>query len=140
MVTVIDASDNILGRLCTTVAKKILTGEQVVVVNAEKAIITGSKEQVFAGFKQKKDRGKVIHGPFYPRRADLIFKRTVRGMLPWDRTKGRDAYRLLKVYVGVPKEFESTEITKYKGATERLSRERYVTLSEISQFLGSKVR
>jgi large subunit ribosomal protein L13 len=140
MVTVIDADGNIVGRLCTTIAKKILKGEDVVVVNAEKAIITGSKEQVFAGFKQKKDRGKVIHGPFYPRRADLIFKRTVRGMLPWDRPIGRTAYRKLKVYVGVPKEFEAAEKVRFEGATGRFSRDRYVTLSEVSEFLGSKVR
>jgi large subunit ribosomal protein L13 len=90
--------------------------------------------------QQKKRRGKVIHGPFYPRRADLIFKRTVRGMLPWDRPIGRDAYRKLKVYVGVPKEFEASEKVKFEGATGRFSRDKYVTLSEVSAFLGSKVR
>lgn len=139
MAVVIDADGNVLGRLCTDVAKKILMGEEVVVVNAEKAIVTGSKEDVFAEYKQKKDRGKVIHGPFYPRRADLILKRTVRGMLPWDKPKGRDAYRLLKVYVGVPKELEAAEKVKLMGAT-KLSRDRYVTLSEVSEYLGSKVR
>ncbi|MCU0861292.1 MAG: 50S ribosomal protein L13 [Methanomassiliicoccales archaeon] len=139
MAVVIDADGNVLGRLCTDVAKKILKGEEVVVVNAEKAIVTGSKEDVFAEYKQKKDRGKVIHGPFYPRRADLILKRTVRGMLPWDKPKGRDAYRLLKVYVGVPKEWEAAEKVKLMGAT-KLSRDRYVTLSEVSEYLGSKVR
>jgi large subunit ribosomal protein L13 len=139
MTTVIDADGNVLGRLCTSVAKKILNGEEVVVVNAEKAIVTGSKEDILAQYKQKKDRGKVIHGPFYPRRADLILKRTVRGMLPWDKPKGRDAYRLLKVYVGVPKELEAVEKLKLMGATN-LSRDRYVTLSEVSEHLGSKVR
>jgi large subunit ribosomal protein L13 len=139
MVTIIDADGNVIGRLCTSVAKKILGGEEVVIVNAEKAIVTGSKEAVFAMYKQKKDRGKVIHGPFYPRRADLILKRTVRGMLPWDHTRGRDAYRRLKVFVGVPKEFNSAEKLKLMGST-KLSRERYVTLSEVSTYLGSKVR
>jgi large subunit ribosomal protein L13 len=60
-------------------------------------------------------------------------------MLPWDRPKGRDAYRLLKVYVGVPKELEPAEKIKLMGAT-KLSRDRYVTLSEVSAHLGSKVR
>jgi large subunit ribosomal protein L13 len=139
LTTVIDADGNVLGRLCTSVAKKILQGEEVVVVNAEKAIVTGNKEDILAQYKQKKDRGKVIHGPFYPRRADLILKRTVRGMLPWDKPKGRDAYRLLKVYVGVPKEFDAAEKVKLMGATN-LSRERYITLGEVSEHLGSKVR
>ena len=139
MVTVIDADGNVIGRLCTSVAKKILSGEEVVIVNAEKAIVTGSKKAVFAEYKAKKDRGKVIHGPFYPRRADLILKRTVRGMLPWDHTAGRDAYRRLMVYVGVPKEFEAAEKINLMAAT-KLSRDRYVTLSEVSEFLGSRVR
>jgi len=140
MVVVIDADGNIMGRLCTKIAKKILEGEDVVVVNAEMAIVTGSsKEHIFAAYKQKKDRGKVIHGPFYPRRADLILKRTVRGMLPWDMPRGRDAYKKLKVYVGVPKEFEAAEKIKFEAA-QGLSRDRYVTLSEVSAFLGSKVR
>jgi large subunit ribosomal protein L13 len=139
MVTVIDAEMNILGRLCTKISTKLLSGEEVVVVNAEKAIITGSKEDIFAEYRQKKMRGKVIHGPFYPRRADLILKRTVRGMLPWDMPRGRNAYKLLKVYVGVPKEFDTAEKIKFAAATN-ISRDRYVTLSEISQYLGSKVR
>lgn len=139
MTTVIDADGNVLGRLCTDIAKKILDGEDIVVVNAEKAIVTGSRDAIFAMYKQKKDRGKVIHGPFYPRRADLILKRTVRGMLPWDKPRGRDAYRKLKVYVGVPKELEAAEKVKLMGAT-KLSRERYITLSEVSEHLGSKVR
>jgi large subunit ribosomal protein L13 len=139
MVTVIDADGNVIGRLCTSVAKRILGGEEIVIVNAEKAIVTGSKDAIFAGYKQKKDRGKVIHGPFYPRRADLILKRCVRGMLPWDHTRGRDAYRRVKCYVGVPKEFEAAEKVKLMGPT-KLSKERYVTLSEVSAYLGSKVK
>ncbi len=74
---IINAEGHVLGRLCTNIAERILKGEEVVVVNAEKALVTGKKEMVFGEFKQKKDRGKIIRGPFYPRRADLIFKRTV---------------------------------------------------------------
>jgi large subunit ribosomal protein L13 len=139
MVTVIDAEMNVMGRLCTKISTRLLSGEEVVVVNAEKVIITGSKEDIFAEYRQKKMRGKVIHGPFFPRRADLILKRTVRGMLPWDMPRGKTAYKLLKVYVGIPKEFEAAEKIKFEGATN-ISRDRYVTLSEVSQYLGSKVR
>jgi large subunit ribosomal protein L13 len=139
MVTVIDAEMNVMGRLCTKISTRLLSGEEVVVVNAEKVIITGSKEDIFAEYRQKKMRGKVIHGPFFPRRADLILKRTVRGMLPWDMPRGKTAYKLLKVYVGIPKEFEAAEKIKFESATN-ISRDRYVTLSEVSQYLGSKVR
>ena len=50
---IIDASNLIAGRIATVVAKKALLGETIDIVNSEKAIVTGSKTQVFARFKQK---------------------------------------------------------------------------------------
>ncbi|MBM4237634.1 MAG: 50S ribosomal protein L13 [Euryarchaeota archaeon] len=136
---IINAEGHILGRLCTNIAERILNGEEIVVVNAEKALVTGKKEMVFGEFKQKKDRGKIIRGPFYPRRADLIFKRTVRGMIPYDRPSGRAAYRRLKIYVGVPNEYSASAMEKVEEAIRPIS-SKYVTLSDISAHLGSKVR
>ena len=85
MVTVIDGRNLIHGRLASVVAERIMDGEEIVVLNAEAIVITGVKEQVFADFKAKVDRGDTTKrkGPFYPRRADLLFKRCVRGMIPW---------------------------------------------------------
>ncbi|HQN75399.1 MAG TPA: 50S ribosomal protein L13 [Methanomassiliicoccales archaeon] len=139
MVAVIDAENHIAGRLATVVAKRLLKGEEIVIVNAEKIIITGERDSVLAAYKQKKDLGNVKSGPFFPRRADLIMKRTVRGMLPWQTTSGREAYRRLKVYVGVPKEFvdaqkEKVDVAIKTGLTQ------YVTLSQIAEFLGSRVK
>ncbi|HUH82474.1 MAG TPA: uL13 family ribosomal protein, partial [Nitrososphaerales archaeon] len=42
----IDATDQIAGRLSSKVAKLILSGKRVVVVNAEKALISGSRTSV----------------------------------------------------------------------------------------------
>ena len=77
MVTVIDGRNLIHGRLASVVAERIMDGEEIVVLNAEAIVITGVKEQVFADFKAKVDRGDTTKrkGPFYPRRADLLFKR-----------------------------------------------------------------
>ncbi|MCL2510191.1 MAG: 50S ribosomal protein L13, partial [Methanomassiliicoccaceae archaeon] len=110
MVTVIDAKGLIHGRLASNVAEMIMDGEEVIVLNAEGIVITGQRDRVFADFKEKVDRGDTTKrkGPFYPRRADLLFKRCVRGMIPWTTTSGRDAYRRLHVYVGTPKQFESS--------------------------------
>ena len=44
MVVVINAEKHILGRMSTNVAKRILNGEDVIIVNAEKAIITGNRD------------------------------------------------------------------------------------------------
>ena len=79
MAIVIDADKHILGRLSTNIAKRILNGEEVIVVNAEKAIITGDRQVIFNKYLDKYHRGKQTSGPFFPKRADLILKKTVRG-------------------------------------------------------------
>lgn len=136
---VIDADGNVMGRLSTKVAERLLKGEEIIIVNAENAIITGKRDMVFWEYKQKKDRGKIMRGPFYPRRADLILKRTVKGMLPFKTSTGREAYRRLKVYVGVPKEYAADQLEKIDVAI-RPRTEKYVRLGEVSAYLGSKVR
>ncbi len=139
MVAIIDAENHIAGRLATVIAKRLLKGEEIVVVNAEKIIITGERDSVLAAYKQKKDLGNVKSGPFFPRRADLIMKRTVRGMLPWKSTSGREAYRRLKVYVGVPKEFVDTKMEKVDVAV-KTGLTQYVTIGQIAEYLGSRVK
>ncbi len=141
MVTVIDGRNLILGRLATNVADMILSGEEVVVLNAEAIIITGKKEEIFADYKARVDRGDTTKrkGPFYPRRSDLLFKRSVRGMIPWTKTTGRDAYRRLHVFVGTPKQFEDCEKVRPEEAIRSISG-KYTTLGAVSKFLGSNVR
>jgi large subunit ribosomal protein L13 len=141
MVKVIDAKGLIHGRLASNVAEMIMDGDEVVVLNAEAIVITGKKEVIFAEFKAKVDRGDTTKrkGPFYPRRADLLFKRCVRGMIPWTTTSGRDAYRRLHVYVGTPKQFESCEKLRPEEAVREITG-KYTTLGAVSKFLGSNVR
>ncbi|NYT12672.1 MAG: 50S ribosomal protein L13 [Methanomassiliicoccales archaeon] len=136
---VIDADGHVLGRLSSDVAQRIMNGEDVIIVNADKALITGGRATTLSDYKQKKDRGKIRKGPFYPRRADLIFKRTVRGMIPFDKSRGREAYRRLKVFVGVPREYESAKVERIEKAMQ-VNTSRYITLGEVSAFLGSNVR
>lgn len=139
MVTVIDADKHILGRLSTNIAKRILNGEEVIVVNAEKAIITGDRQVIFNKYLEKYHRGKQNTGPFFPKRADLILKKTVRGMIPYMHPRGREAYRRVRVYVGIPKELESAKIEKIESAMT-LWTDKYVTLGEVAERLGSRVR
>lgn len=139
MVVVINAEKHILGRLSTNVAKRLLNGEEVIVVNAEKAIITGNRDDVFENYTAKYKRGKQINGPFFPKRADLILKRTVRGMIPFKSPRGREVYRNLKVFVGVPKDMTSAKMEKVDQATN-LWTDKYVTLGEVAEHLGSRLR
>ena len=141
MVTIIDGRNAVLGRLASVVAQRIMDGEEIVVVNAESIIVTGERDMIFADYKARVDRGDTTKrkGPFYPRRADLLFKRSVRGMIPWTTTSGREAYRRLHVYVGTPKQFADAETVKIEDAMKKING-KYTTLGAISKFLGSNVR
>ncbi len=103
----IDGDGLTLGRIATHVAKLLLSGETVVVINAEKVVITGSKRYLTES--KKKSMKTITHatpwrGPFHYRAPDDMVRRTVRGMLPWKTSRGREAYRRLHVYVGRPNE------------------------------------
>jgi len=135
---VIDGGGLILGRLASTVAKRLLTEQEteIVIVNAERVVISGNKEKLFKEYKKRRDRGSREKGPFYPKVPDLIVKRTIRGMLPYKHAKGREALSRLKVYLGIPEEYRTVECNKVEAAgAERLSRV-YVTVGEVSEKLG----
>ena len=134
-----DAENQILGRLCSVIAKNLLNGEDVFVVNADKAALSGKPKTKMESYLQRFHRGDPIHGPFFPRRSDEIFRRTVRGMLPWDRTRGRNAYRKLKVFVGVPDEFQNKTFEKVKIADVEKLKTKFITLREVSKAVGGKV-
>ncbi len=140
---VFDASGTVLGRLASTVAKTLLNNEDVVVVNAEEAIITGNKKDILEKYMHRRQRKSLVnprrHGPFYPRRPDRIIKRAVRGMLPYKQEKGRKAYKRLKVYVGTPEEYSGAEKIVVEDATYRkLSVPKYMKLGELSRLLGAE--
>jgi len=134
MVTVIDADKAILGRMCTHVAKRLLDGEQIAIVNSEKAIITGKKSAIKKRYKQKRDVGTYRKGPFFPRMPDRLVKRAVRGMIPYQTPHGRTAFKKLKCYIGVPKDFEGKSFEQIEDAKKQPVD--YMTVDELSKFLG----
>ncbi len=121
--------------MCTQVAKRLLSGEEITIVNAEKVRISGNRSQIIAHYKQRWARGKNFSGPKYPRAADMIFKRTVRGMLEYRKTTGKEALKRLRVYVGVPKELRDIKAEVPDVAKKAPARSIY--LSEVSKELGS---
>ncbi len=133
---VIDADGLVLGRLSTHVAKRLMNGEEISIVNAEKAIVSGTKVQLLAHYKHRRERGTRNHGPFFPRTADMILKRTVRGMLEYKKPSSRDAYRRLKVYVGVPRELMAEKAETLESA-KKPQLAKYTTLGAIAKELGS---
>ncbi|HUS99392.1 MAG TPA: 50S ribosomal protein L13 [Candidatus Thermoplasmatota archaeon] len=137
MVAIIDAEGAVLGRLCTVVAKRLLNGEEIAVVNSEKAIVTGKKVMIKAHYKHEREVGTYRKGPFYPRMPDRILKRTIRGMIPYQEPHGRTAFKRLRCYIGIPKDMQGQTYEKITVAEKYPTN--YMTLQEVAQFLGAKV-
>lgn len=135
-----DAEDQILGRLSSVIARQLLKGEKVFVVNCEKAVVAGNPKYTKEKYLNKIRRGDPLHGPFFPKQPDGIFRRTVRGMLPWDRAKGRKAYKNLKVFIGLPEELKNKKLEKLKSADANRLKCKYIDLGKLSIALGAKKR
>jgi large subunit ribosomal protein L13 len=111
---VVDATDQILGRLASKVAKilrgknkpdytpHVDCGDNVIIINAEKVSLTGNKinDKVYVRHSGYPG-GQRIQNPSeilakYPER---LIEKAVKGMLPKNRL-GRKLFTNLKVYVG----------------------------------------
>lgn len=137
VVTVIDATGASAGRLATHIAKRLLDGEEVHVVNAEKATVSGTKESVMERYNFKRDIGTRRKGPYFPRVPHLMMKRTVRGMLNYQELPShRAAYKRLKAYIGVPDELSDKPAIRVESA--RSTAQRSLTFGQIATRLGAK--
>lgn len=136
---IVDASNLILGRMASYVAKRALDGRRVVILNAERAVISGTKARVVARAKQKlktRTLGSLEKSPTHPRKPDTYVRRVIRGMLPWKKTSGKQAFRRVRVYVGTPSEFQDKPIARIAGADASKLRVPYVRLVQLSQEIG----
>jgi large subunit ribosomal protein L13 len=134
---IVDAKGLILGRLASNVAKLLLQGETVIILNAEKAAISGKKQAIVQEAKTFLDVGHPGKGPLHPRRPDKIVSRTVRGMLPRRKPKGVEAYKRLRVYLGFPLEFEGKEIQTIPEASANKLKSPYITVGELAKEIGA---
>ena len=117
-------------------------GDKVIIVNAEKAIITGSKDSVFAKYHSKYKLNHARKGPYFPRMPDMIMKRSVRGMLPYQsKTSGRRALKNLRVEIGTPSFLADGMPEGHEegdvSAIKRGLPDRFVRLGEVSANLGA---
>lgn len=111
---VVDASQHVLGRMAARIATVLMgkhkplytphicVGEGVIVINADKAVVTGNKRE---GRVYRHYTGHVgglkeqTLEEFLERNPEKLIKTVVRRMLPKNRL-GRDMLRHLKVYAG----------------------------------------
>ena len=137
-VTIVNADGLILGRMASVIAKKLLNGEKVIVVNAEKAVLSGKRKSKVAEAKEFLEVGSPGRGPFHYRQPDRILRKTVRGMLPFKQSKGKMAYNRLKVFIGVPEALQSQQMITLEEAQAAKLKGPYFTLGELAKEIGWK--
>ena len=113
---VIDATDVVVGRLASYVAKRLRgkhradftphidTGDHIVIINAEKARFTGNKlrdktyyrHTGYPGGIKETTAGKILSGRFPERAIELAVKR----MMPGESPLARQQLSKLRVYAG----------------------------------------
>ena len=136
---VVDATNHIAGRLCSYVAKMLLKGDKVVVLNAEKAMLSGERYSTIRQWHEYLEIGSVvnpIHGPFHARRPDTIITRMVRGMVPKRKPKGISAMKRLRVYIGVPKNYEGVKGKEFEDAKIRKPVSYYTSIHDLAKLIG----
>ncbi len=137
---IIDATDLIVGRMASYVAKRALQGEKIDIVNCEKAVVSGSVEDIHAKFKQKVNRKTVAKGPYVSRMPDRFVRRIIRGMLPYKKTKGSHAFEGIMCYIGVPSDFNGKKLETIDDANiVKRQITRFVKVEEICKGLGASI-
>lgn len=137
---VVDGRDKVLGRVASQVAKMLLNGDRVALINAEKLFISGHIRNLKTNYKQKldfKDRANPEHSPYWSRKPDLFVKRVIRGMLPYKKPRGKAAFRLLRVYSGTPDEYKNSSFVTVTSKNQKQIFEDTIYVQELMNKLGS---
>ncbi len=128
---VIDADGKTLGRLATEAASLLRgkhkpvftphvdTGDYVIIINAEKIVLTGKKLQQKEYIRHSRYPGglkRISYGVLMKTRPEIVVEKAVKGMLPRNRL-GNAMYRKLKVYRGPehPHQAQKPEVWELRG-------------------------
>lgn len=134
---IIDGENCIMGRLASFAVKQALQGKEIDIINAEKVFIIGNRKDILARYIQRRQRGKSQKqkGPWYPTTSERILKRAIRGMIKYKEGRGKEAFKKIKCYVGVPLGYEKMEKIAPFKLTEN---KRGLSLQELSNLLRGK--
>lgn len=127
--------------MCSHVSKLLLKGNRVLVVNSERAMLSGDRYKTIDLYKEYLEINSVtnpIHGPFHPRRPDTILTKMVRGMIPKTKTSGIEAFKRLRVYIGTPDQLRNTKTESFEDAKITRSPSRYISVGEVARQIGWK--
>ena len=133
---VINGENCIAGRVAANAAKAGLLGQDVVVVNCGKMVITGSPRTTIEHYLDVSHRrGKPTKGPFYHRRPDMFIRRMIRRMLP-KNARGIACFKRIMCYTDVPEQFKNAESIASASAERVLSKR--ITVAKLCEELGGK--
>ena len=135
--TIVDGKDLILGRLGSNVAKRLLMGENIKIVNCKDVIILGRKKSLVDRYKEKKSNKVIKQGPYYSRSPADIVKRGFRNMLPYKNKRGIEAFKRLKCFNSTP----STLLKEKKESVDSAKMDHdnvfyYTKIGDLSKALG----
>ena len=135
-----DGEGMILGRLGSVIAKQLLLGETIKVINCEKVIVSGRKKVILTENKERRARkGYPLKSAKLSRLPERYVRHSIRGMLPWKKARGKEAFKRVMCYQGVPEEYASKEALKVENAQfKKLPTLYYTTVSEICKNSGAK--
>ncbi len=137
---VVDATNHIAGRLASNVAKLLMQGNRVSVVNCEKIMMSGTRSNQIKEYREFLEINSIInykHGPVHYRRPDTLMAKMIRQMLPYDRKpSGKAAHQRLRTYIGSPKEIKSIGKIQFEKAKITRAPSNYTALGELCKVIG----
>ncbi len=136
---VVDATDHIAGRLASNVAKLLLKGNRVSIINCENIMLSGNRSNIIKEYRDFLEISSIIHpehGPYHPRRPDTIITRMIRGMLPRKKPSGWAAHKRLRAYIGSPKGLKGIERIQFEKAKITKSAANYTTMANLGETIG----
>lgn len=135
---IVDGTNMIAGRLCSHVAKLLIEGNRVSIVNTEHVMLSGDRDAIIQSYRKFLEVASINNpkfGPFHPRRPDTMITKMVRGMLP-KKPSGKTALKRLRAYLGVPDELRSKAKTQFEDARIRKASPYYTSMGELGRMVG----
>jgi large subunit ribosomal protein L13 len=136
--SVYDAKGKILGRFASAMARELIAGKSIAVINAERAIIVGNRSVIVKKYFTRlnlQEKENPEYSPYWSRRPDMLVKRAIRGMLP-KKAGGRSAYRKLMVFIGTPGQLAKVKPIEIRAKDANAIYMPHVTMEELSHILG----
>lgn len=136
---VVDGTNLIAGRLASHVAKLLLKGNRVSIVNCEDIMLSGTRSNIIKEYRDFLEIASIIHpehGPYHPRRPDTIITKMIRGMLPRKKPSGLTAHKRLRAYIGTPKQLKSLKKTELEKAKITRPTANYTTMADLGRTIG----